>query len=203
MPAPAPAPAVSAHPVYAPSHLTHLSALLATTFHGDAMTRWMIRDERLRAELLPAFFRVFVELSAAHDGVLTSPDGEAVLLFLPPAAEPDEAALDAALTEALGEHAHTMRTIASLQAERHPAAPPHYYISFGAVRPGRQQGGLMSGLLGELCDRADAESVGMYTEASSPGGEAATRRFGFERLGGDIALPDGGPVLRPMWRDPR
>ncbi|MEV7525546.1 hypothetical protein [Streptomyces sp. NPDC091371] len=185
------------------SQVTHLSALLASSFHEDALTRWMIPDERLRSELLPGFFRVFVELSASYDGVLTTPDGDAVLLFLPPGAEPDEAALDTAFEEALGEHADALRTIARLQAERHPHGPPHYYISFGAVRAGRQQGGLISGLLGGLLTRADAEGVGAYTEASSPGGEAATRRAGFDRLGGDIALPGDGPVLRPMWRDPR
>ncbi|MFD9411425.1 hypothetical protein ACFWBN_31000 [Streptomyces sp. NPDC059989] len=186
-----------------PSTVSRLSTLLASSFHEDALTRWMIPDERRRTELLPGFFRVFVELSAAHDGVLTTPDGDAVLLFLPPGAEPDEAALDAAFAAALGEHVDALRTVAGLQAENHPHGPPHYYVSFGAVRAGRQQGGLMSGLLGELLARADAEGVGTYAEASSPGGEAATRRAGFERLGGDIALPDGGPLLRPMWRDPR
>ncbi|MFE6839587.1 hypothetical protein ACFVFI_32770 [Streptomyces sp. NPDC057705] len=184
-----------------PSH-DHLSALMSAAFHDDALTRWMIPDARLRTELLPGFFRVFVELSAAHDAILTTPDGDAVLLFLPPGAQPDEEALDAAFTRALGAHTDALRTIARLQAERHPHTP-HYYVSFGAVRPGRQQGGLMSRLLAEITARADADGVGTYTEASSPGGEATTRRAGFDRLGTDIALPDGGPVLRPMWRNPR
>lgn len=179
-----------------------LCALLASSFHEDALTRWMIPDEQLRAELLPGFFRVFVELSASCDGVLTSPDGDAVLLFLPPGAQPDEAALDAAFAAALGGRADALRTIAGLQAQAHPHGP-HYYVSFGAVRAGRQQSGLMSGLLDVVTARADADGVGVYTEASSPGGEAATRRAGFGRLGGDLALPGGGPVLRPMWRDPR
>ncbi|MGW6983484.1 hypothetical protein ACWGE1_29280 [Streptomyces sp. NPDC054932] len=186
-----------------PSAVTHLSDLLAASFQQDALTRWMIPGERLRSELLPGFFRVFVELSAAHDGVFTSPDGEAVLLFLPPGAEPDGRALDAAFADVLGEYADAMRTIAGLQEERHPHGPPHYYVSFGAVRAGRQQSGLMSRLLGRLVARADAEGVGSYVEASSPGGEAASRRAGFGLLGGDIVLPGGGPVLRPMWRDPR
>ncbi|MFJ8017112.1 hypothetical protein [Streptomyces sp. NPDC096339] len=185
------------------SQVAHLSTLLATTFHEDALTRWMIPDERLRAELLPGFFRVFVELSAAYDAVLTTPDGDAVLLFLPPGAEPDEAALDAAFAEALGEHADALRTIARLQAEAHPHGPPHYYVSFGAVRAGRQQSGLITALLCEVLNRADAEGVPVYAEASSPGGEAACRRAGFELLGGDIALPADGPVLRPMWRNSR
>ncbi|MFE9932655.1 hypothetical protein [Streptomyces sp. NPDC005533] len=180
----------------------HLSALLSAAFHDDALTRWMIPDERSRAHLLPGFFSVFVELSAAHDAILTTPDGDAVLLFLPPGAAPDEEALDAAFTHALGEHTERLRTIARLQAERHPHTP-HYYVSFGAVRPGHQKSGLMSGLLAEITARADAERVGAYTEASSPGGEATTRRTGFDRLGADITLPDNGPALRPMWRNPR
>ncbi|MEU3064069.1 hypothetical protein AB0P12_22605 [Streptomyces subrutilus] len=185
------------------SAVAHLSSLLASSFHEDALTRWMIPDDRLRAELLPGFFRVFVELSAAYDGVLTSPDGEAVLLFLPPGAEPDGLALDAAFTEALGGYAGALRTIAELQATARPVDRPHYYVSFGAVRPGRQQGGLMSGLLGEVGARADAAGVGSYGEASSPGGEAVTRRSGFVPLGPDLVLPGNGPSLRPMWRDAR
>ncbi|WP_405435160.1 hypothetical protein OG373_40450 [Streptomyces avidinii] len=186
-----------------PSAVTDLSALLAACFQQDALTRWMIPGERRRGELLPGFFRVFVELSAAYDGVLTGPDGDAVLLFLPPGAEPDGRALDAAFADVLGEYAEPMRTIAGLQEEAHPHGAPHYYVSFGAVRPGRQQSGLMSGLLGRVVARADADGVGAYVEASSPGGEAAARRAGFRLLGADVALPGGGPVLRPMWRDPR
>lgn len=186
-----------------PSTAAELSGLLAASFQEDALTRWMIPDDRLRAALLPGFFRVFLDLSAAHDAVLTSPDGDAVLLFLPPGAAPDEAALDAAFAAVLGGHTDALRTIAALQAERHPQDRPHYYASFGAVRPGRQQSGLMSGLLGQVAARADAEGVGSYLEASSPGGEAVSRRLGFERLGAELALPGGGPVLRPMWRDPR
>ncbi|MEU7731244.1 hypothetical protein AB0B78_39505 [Streptomyces sp. NPDC040724] len=185
-----------------PPSTTHLSGLLAAAFHDDALTAWMIPDEQQRTALLPGFFRLFAELSATHDGILTTDDGDAVLLFLPPGAEPDEAALDAAFAQVLGEHTDQLRTIARLQAERHPHTP-HYYVSFGAVRPGRQQHGLISRLLAQITARADAEGVGVYTEASSPGGEAATRRAGFDRLGTDIALPDGGPVLRPMWRNPR
>ncbi|MET9697497.1 hypothetical protein ABZY31_11290 [Streptomyces sp. NPDC006529] len=185
-----------------PSTVTDLSSLLAAAFHGDALTRWMIADERERAERLPGFFRAFVGLCAAHGGVLTSPDGDAVLLFLPPGAAPDEARLGEAAA-ALGPHAPALHTIAALQDERHPHGPPHYYIAFAAARAHRQRDGLVSALVGRLAARADAEGVGVYTEASSPGGEAASRRAGFERMGPEIVLPEGGPALRPMWRDAR
>ncbi|RSS75596.1 hypothetical protein [Streptomyces sp. WAC06614] len=186
-----------------PSTRAHLAQLLAAAFHQDAMTRWMIPDDRRRAELLPGFFRVFVDLSASYDAVLTSPEGDAVLLHLPPQAHPDQDALDAAFAEALGPYAEALRTVSALQAERHPAAPPHYSVSFGGVRAGRRQSGLMSGLLGEVLARADRDGVAVHAEASSPGGEATLVRAGFTRLGPDIVLPGDGPALRPMWRDPR
>ncbi|MFF0745846.1 hypothetical protein ACFYVL_36190 [Streptomyces sp. NPDC004111] len=183
--------------------VTDLCELLATCFHDDAITRWIVPDPRERAARLPGFFRVFVELSAACDGILADPGGDGVLLFLPPGAAPDEAALDADLARALGPYADAMRTVAALQAERHPADAPHYYLSFGGVRPGRRRGGLLTGFLTTVTRRADAEGVGAYGEASSPGGEAAIGRIGFARVGGDIVLPGGGASLRPMWRDPR
>ncbi|MFJ7208268.1 hypothetical protein ACIQWR_32665 [Streptomyces sp. NPDC098789] len=182
--------------------VTHLSTLLAVAFHQDALTRWMVPDEQERAERLPGFFRAFVELSAAHGGVFTSPDGDAVLLFLPPDAEADGERL-AEAAAALGPYAPALHTIAALQDARHPHGPPHYYVAFAGVRADRQRDGLVSALVGRLAARADAEGVGLYTEASSPGGEAASRRAGFERVGPEIVLPGGGPALRPMWREAR
>ncbi|MFB7273750.1 GNAT family N-acetyltransferase [Streptomyces sp. NPDC056244] len=184
-----------------------LAALLAAAFHDDPLTRWIIPDGRRRAELLPGLFRIFVEVSHDYDGVAVSPCGDAVMLFLPPGAskEVDERGeeLERRFAEALGEYAEPLGTIVRLQAERHPAGPDHYYASFGAVRPSRQRNGLLSALLQELIDRADREGRPAYAEASSPGGETLCLRQDFVRLGDDIVLPDGGPSLRPMWRDPR
>ncbi|MFE0702178.1 GNAT family N-acetyltransferase [Streptomyces sp. NPDC058872] len=185
------------------SEAARLASLLATTFHQDALTRWMITDEQRRAELLPDFFRVLVELHAHHDGVLTSPQGDAVFLYLPPHAQPDDTAVSQALAATLGPHAPALKTITALQATHHPTTPPHYYLAFGAVRAGRQQTGLGKQLLTHILHRADHEGVGAYAEASSPGGQALLQTTGFTPLGADIVLPDNGPTLRPMWRDPR
>ncbi|MFD8967616.1 GNAT family N-acetyltransferase [Streptomyces sp. NPDC059568] len=184
-----------------------LAALLAAAFHDDPLTRWIIPDDRTRAELLPGLFRIFVDVSHDYDGVALSPCGDAVMLFLPPGASKEVDArgdeLEQRFADALGEYAGALGTIVGLQAERHPAGPPHYYASFGAVRPARQRNGLLSVLLQELIDRADREGHPAYAEASSPGGEALCLRQGFVPLGGDITLPNGGPSLRPLWRDPR
>ncbi|MFF1955924.1 hypothetical protein ACFVWX_02820 [Streptomyces sp. NPDC058220] len=184
-----------------------LAALLAGAFHDDPLTRWIIPDGRRRAELLPGLFRVFIDVSHDYDGVATSPCGNAVLLFLPPGASEevdrrgDE--LEERFTAVLGEHAEALGTIVRLQAKHHPTEPAHFYASFAAVSPAHQRRGLLTGLLAGLIERTDREGFGAYAEASSPGGAALCRHQGFRRLGEDIVLPDSGPSLRPMWRDPR
>ena len=54
-----------------------------------------------------------------------------------------------------------------------------------------------SGLL-----RCDADYAPAYLESSNPENIGYYERFGF-RVTGEIQLPDGGPSLWPMWRDPR
>jgi predicted GNAT family N-acyltransferase len=50
-------------------------------------------------------------------------------------------------------------------------------------------------------DRCDAEHAPAYLESRSHN-VAYYQRFGFE-VTGEMRLPDGGPSLIPMWRQPR
>jgi hypothetical protein len=51
-------------------------------------------------------------------------------------------------------------------------------------------------------ERVDAEHAPAYLESSNPDNIPYYLRFGFE-VTGEILLPDGGPTLTPMWRQPR
>jgi hypothetical protein len=51
-------------------------------------------------------------------------------------------------------------------------------------------------------DRCDAEHAPAYLESSNPDNIPYYQRFGFE-ITGEITLPDGGPSMWPMWRQPR
>ena len=48
-------------------------------------------------------------------------------------------------------------------------------------------------------DRCDAEHAPPYLESTNPDNVPYYQRFGFE-VTSEIALPDGGPGLWPMWR---
>ncbi|MCT2581969.1 aminotransferase class V-fold PLP-dependent enzyme [Actinophytocola gossypii] len=182
-----------------------LVEVLAGSFHSDPVAVWLFPDPVRRAEILPEFFRAHVDLSLDYDGVFTTADRDAVLLFLPPGAQEKVAAREAELTERFGEIAGEYRdallAVMARQAERHPTGR-HYYVSFGGVAPSAQRRGAGRSLAETLTERADREEVGMYTETSSAGGAGLSRRMGFLPVGEDIVLPDG-PVLRPMWRAPR
>lgn len=188
------------------SDLDTLATLLAQAFHDDPLTVWAFPDAGRRAWLLPDFFRVFLDISLDHDGVYTTADRDAALLFLSPsgwaAMQAGQRELEWQFAEILGDYAEALLTIVRMQAEHHPEGRPHYYVTFAGVSPQAQRRGAMSTLVSRLAARADREGLGIYTEVSSPGGEASFRRLGAFTFGTDIVLP-GGPALRPMWREPR
>ncbi|MDP9864189.1 MULTISPECIES: GNAT family N-acetyltransferase [Streptosporangium] len=178
-----------------------LTTLLAESFFDDALTVWAFPNPRRRQQILPGFFRIFLDLSISQEGALTTEDRQAVVLSTPPGAEDPGADFTTRLREVAGEYADALLTIVRLQEAHHPAAPRHLYLGFGAVAPHLQRSGLGAQMMRQVLDGCDRDGVPAYLEASSPGGEAVARRFGFEHHGPEIVMP-GGPRLRPMWRDP-
>ncbi len=79
---------------------------------------------------------------------------------------------------------------------------PHYYLQFLAVLPALQSRGIGSALLRHGLERSDAEGTPVYFESTSPRNRALYERHGFvcQRV---FTLPDGGPELSCMWRDPQ
>ncbi len=61
--------------------------------------------------------------------------------------------------------------------------------------------GFGQALMRSRLDRCDAEYAPAYLESSNPDNIPYYERFGF-RVTGEIRLPEGGPSLWPMWRQP-
>ncbi|WP_063784262.1 GNAT family N-acetyltransferase [Streptomyces sp. SBT349] len=117
----------------------------------------------------------------------------------PPTGDGDDEA-DAVLAEVYGEGLARLALVGELVAARHPRSVPHWYLAQMAVVPDQRGRGLGGALLRHHLARADVEGHAAYLEASSPRNQALYARHGFVPAGPAIPLPDGGPILRPMWR---
>lgn len=83
----------------------------------------------------------------------------------------------------------------------HPEEP-HWYLAMIGSDTGVRGGGFGSALMRSRLDRCDAEGAPAYLESSNPENIPYYLRFGFE-VTREITMPDGGPSLWPMWRQPR
>lgn len=95
------------------------------------------------------------------------------------------------------------RTSVAMQAvaERHPELP-HLYLSSMGVLPVARGRGVGSALLRHRLARADAEREATFLEASTTRSQKLYAEHGFTSSAPPIDLPEGGPRVQPMWRDP-
>lgn len=193
-------------PLATGADLDDLVEVLAVAFDDDPVVHWAFPDLESRARIIRRFFRFQAELALSYNGVYTSPGRDAVLMFLPPGAWDEVAArapeVAPVLAEMAEDRAEAMLTIMQTLGEAHANHRPHYFVTFVGVHPSAQRTGTLTRLSQPLLDRADAEGMPMYTEASSAGGLAVALKLGFEPHGPDIVLPNG-PAFRPLWREPR
>lgn len=106
-----------------------------------------------------------------------------------------------AMLNALGSQALRALRVLTHVEKLHPREP-HWYLGVLGTRTALQGKGIGSALLGPVLERCDVEGVPAYLESSKHSNIAFYNRQGFE-VTGEIPLPFGGPVIWPMWRDPR
>jgi len=94
----------------------------------------------------------------------------------------------------------SMRLVAALE-KVHPREP-HWYLAFLGTHQDHQGHGIGSALIAAVTERCDAEGTGAYLESSKESNVPFYARHGFE-VTGTVDLPDGGPPMYLMWRDPK
>ncbi len=181
-------------------------ATLTIAFWEDPIMTWAIPlDTVERTRYMDAFFGVTTRLLLDHGGlVASSANYDAVLVWsgANDAEVTDEENLDflGELEESTGPCGGRLRTLMEALDDHHPAdLPPHCHMLFAAVRPEARGSGARAALTEARRDLQYRDGVGVYGEASSNRSLRLWQRLGFERVGSEIRLPEGGPSLYPIF----
>ncbi|MFB7655304.1 MULTISPECIES: GNAT family N-acetyltransferase [unclassified Streptomyces] len=186
--------------------------LLDEAFQDDPVSGWVFPGAEYRRLTHHRLMAAFTDAVLADGRIDLTEDGAACALWLPvPADEPagdgqaaEELAEDipVLVREAVDPDNERVELIARLTEGIHPTGRAHEYLWMIGVAPGRQGEGLGTALMASVLDRCDSEGTPAYLEASSARGRVLYERLGFEFTGQALQLPDG-PMMWPMWREPR
>lgn len=180
--------------------------VLARAFYADPVWGWAFPDPERRLGQLRAVWELVAKAALSYESAWLTGDCAAVALWIPPGKPElrpeDEQRLESLLAELLGDGAtRVLETFERFEAA-HPAAEPHYYLSLLATNPDQRGRGLGMGLLAATLEQIDAEGAPAFLESSNPANDRRYERLGFRRCG-EFELPEDGPNVTQMWRDPR
>ena len=179
--------------------------VLARAFYADPVWSWAFPDPERRLGQHRAVWGLVAEAALSYESAWLSGDCAAVALWIPPGKPElrpeDEERLESLLEELLGDGAaRVLETFERFEAA-HPTAEPHYYLSLLGTDPDQRGRGLGMGLLAATLERIEAEGAPAFLESSNPVNTPRYERLGFA-VCGEFGLPDGGPSVTQMWRDP-
>jgi GNAT superfamily N-acetyltransferase len=189
-----------------PADVNVLSDVIAAAFFALPPSRWLIGDPTARRQVFPGYFRLYVEHALADGLVYTTADRFAAALWLPADAAPagPVPGYDEELAAATDAWTDRFRAFDETLDRHHPTGTPHHHLALLAVRPDRQGQGVGTVLLRAHHAVLDREGIPAYLEASSHRTCQIYLHHGYAtRPDSPFHLPDGGPPLWPMWRDPQ
>ena len=185
--------------------VTRLADALARAFDSDPPMQWFLPNAESRVERARNLFDLM--LSRVHlerDWCYTTEDVVGGALWVPPGnwrlGIVQQLTLLPGMLRVFGRGlARAQRGLAVME-EGHPRTA-HYYLDSLGVVPEWQGRGIGSALLGPVLERCDAERMPAYLNAGSARSRDLYARHGFE-VTEEFRLPDGGPPLWRMWREP-
>jgi len=191
------------------SDIRDLSRTLARAFYDDPVMIWLLPDAQARTAHL---CRLFATMTRHHHlalgGVEVASDGPgigAAALWDPPnqwqETRRGQLAMTPTFLRVFGLRSMQGRAVQELMKRVHPEEP-HWYLAVIGSDPTFRGKGFGQVLMESRLHRVDAENAPAYLESTKHQNIGYYQRFGFE-VTGEIVLPDGGPVMWPMWRRPR
>lgn len=186
--------------------LPRLAKALAEAFDEDPPMRWFLPDASTRRDQVRRQFTLF--LRAVHlrnHETYTTDDVAGGALWVPPGRYPPpffaQLLVLPGLIRIYGRSMARAARGVRVMESNHPGAP-HFYLDSLGVQPASQRKGVGSALLKPVLDRCDSDGIPAYLNAGSPRSRDLYLRHGFE-VTEEFELPDGGPPLWRMWREPK
>lgn len=184
-----------------------LARTLGRAFCDDQLFSWVYEATTgdALARRLEAFFDVCLR-TGLRRGHTYATDGDAgAAIWAPPDVEvfDDEHLEELVLLLAghLGGRAELVGEAFARLSEAHPQDVPHFYLFVLGTDPDRRGEGLGTTLLRRVLDTCDGEGLPAYLESSDPRNVPLYERHGFHVVQ-ELEVAPGGPIVRPMWRDP-
>jgi GNAT superfamily N-acetyltransferase len=191
--------------VAGPADTLGITDTLVGAFFMDPVWSWAFADPIHRKTQHGAWFELLIRSALAHSWVWMTPGYEAVSVWLPPGcpelSDTDEEHLVRLLEEMMGQRAELVHEVFACFEAAHPRERDHYYLSLLGTHTDHRGSGIGMGLL--AANLADIDGVHMpaYLESTNPRNLQRYESVGFE-LYGTFDLPEGGPTVTTMWREP-
>ncbi|MEO6397450.1 MAG: GNAT family N-acetyltransferase [Tepidiformaceae bacterium] len=184
-----------------------LTAVLARAFDDDPVANWFVVQDKRRARRIYDFMRVSIEkMTFPHGECYTTPDLQGGALWTPPGKWKlgmlQQLLLIPSFVKCTGWR-RLPKVMAGITAieKKHPEEP-HYYLMVLGTEPELQGRGIGSQLMAPILRRCDQERMPAYLESSKEKNVPLYERNGF-RVTEEFTIPDGGPKVWLMWRDPK
>ena len=183
-----------------------LTATMARAFDDDPFANWFAAQDKRRARRIYDFMDVAFRLTSPHGDVYTGDGIEGGAYWAPPGKWEMGALQQMLLLPAMIRTTTVRRMPGVLSAlnaveKKHPHEP-HYYLLALGVEPTLQGRSVGSQLMAPILERCDRERVPAYLESSKEKNIPLYERNGFE-VTEEFRVPNGGPPIWLMWRDPK
>ncbi|HEY1829961.1 MAG TPA: GNAT family N-acetyltransferase [Acidimicrobiales bacterium] len=186
-----------------------MAAQLAQTFYDDPVIAHLFRQDSRRIPGLLAYFTTQMRKDylkfggcyvAEHEGQVA---GSAIW---GPAGKPLLSGLQGVLTMIpvlpyVYNRLPTVLGVLNLMERTHPHEP-HWYLATLGTAVDLQGKGVGSALMAPVTEHCDKEGLPAYLESSKERNVPFYRRHGFEVVK-EVRLPNDGPLIWTMWRDPK
>jgi GNAT superfamily N-acetyltransferase len=185
-----------------------LAAVMARAFYSDPSFAWLLPEPKTRqVRLRRAFTTLIRREGLRHQTVEIAWAGDEIAggtIWLPPgrwlAPVPVQLLALPGYLRAFGRRFGTASALTQALIGIHPREP-HWYLQTIAVDPDHQGYGIAGSLLRSRLRRCDQSGQPAYLESSKLSNVPIYEHFGFATRPAP-RLPDGAPVITPMWRPP-